>query len=134
MIQCDGCAGWFHDECVDDKKDERPRPEAAGAAWFCSSCFLVFTEVKEMKIEVTGLTQKLNKLMEASQNKQSCSCNTSQEMDNFKFAKGPKVSDENVNNSKQIEELQSENLMLKNHLKSVNKLLNVVLDNQNTGN
>ena len=103
-------------------------------AWFCSSCFLVFTEDKEVTIEITGQTQKLNKLMEASQNKQSSSCNTSQEMDNFKFAKGPNASDENGNNSKQIEELQSENLMLKNHLKSVNKLLNIVLDNQNTGN
>lgn len=66
MISCDGCASWFHVECVEGRKQERPRPDVDGAAWFCSSCFSVFTEVKKIKQEVLHLKTLLNDVLNAT--------------------------------------------------------------------
>ena len=67
MILCEGCANWYHEECVDNKQEERPRPEVELATWFCSSCFSVFKEIKNIKLEVMELRTQLKALLSATQ-------------------------------------------------------------------
>ena len=147
MILCDGYANWFHEECVDNKQEKWPRPEIEHAAWFCSSCFSVFKEIKNIKLEVMELKTQLKALLSATQkkavtdSKHSGTQVTENELGNSTDQKKSTLLDDDLeltfgissNYSVEVERLQVENKMLKDHLSSLNKLMDHVLDHQNDG-
>ena len=123
MIGCDGCGLWFHNKCVDEKTNDRPKKKVS--LWFCVDCKSCFKEYKCMKKELNDLKTMVKSFIKRSTTPKTSSDDLQKTSTRPRPPRPTGLTDSKSQKS-ELETLREENKELKSRLENTNSLLDMV--------